>query len=66
MFDFSHAIYRPLWVRFLLVVVALGWGVFEFASGAPFFGVIFVGVGFFVAWRFFVAFDQSSAGEKDE
>lgn len=57
MFDLDDAFYRPLWVRLLLVALALGWGLFEFVSGAPFFGVIFVAIGLYAAWRFFVTFN---------
>ncbi|MGN7871434.1 DUF3329 domain-containing protein [Paracoccus sp. 22332] len=49
MFDLDDVFYRPLWVRVLLVSLALGWGVFEFGSGAPFFGVIFVAIAVYAA-----------------
>lgn len=47
MFDLDGAFYRPLWIRMLLVALALGWGLFEFVSGAPFFGVIFIAIGLY-------------------
>lgn len=56
MFDLDDAFYRPLWIRLSLVTLTLGWGLFEFASGSAFFGVIFVGIGLYSAWRFFVTF----------
>lgn len=57
MFDLDDAFYRPLWIRVLIVALALSWGLFEFASRAPLFGVIFVAIGLYAAWRFFVTFD---------
>lgn len=57
MFDLDDAFFRPLWIRLLLVALALGWGLFEFASGAPFFGVIFAALGLYAAWRLFVTFN---------
>lgn len=57
MFNLDDAFYRPLWIRVLVVALALSWGLFEFVSGAPFFGVIFVAIGLYAAWRFFVTFD---------
>ncbi|WP_017998835.1 hypothetical protein [Paracoccus sp. N5] len=56
MFDLDDPFYRPLWIRLLLVVLTLGWGLFEFTSGAPVFGVIFAAIGLYAAWRFFVTF----------
>lgn len=56
MFDLDDAFYRPLWIRVLLVAIALGWGLFEFLSGSPFFGIIFCGIGLHAGWRFFVTF----------
>ncbi|SEN36532.1 hypothetical protein SAMN04489859_100565 [Paracoccus alcaliphilus] len=65
MFDLNDAFYRPLWLRVLLVVLTLGWGLFEFISGAPFFGVIFTAIGLYAAWRFFVTFDPPDGAEED-
>ncbi|MDO4232065.1 MAG: hypothetical protein Q4D19_08030 [Lautropia sp.] len=62
MFDLDDAFYRPLWIRVLLVAVALGWGVFEFLSGSPFFAIIFGGIGLYAGWRFFVTFSPPQEG----
>lgn len=64
MFDLDDPFYRPLWLRLLLVGLVLGWAAFEFASGAPFFGVIFAAIGAYAAWRFFVTFNpRDGSGE---
>lgn len=65
MFDTDDAFYRPLWIRVLLVAVALGWGLFEFVSGASIFGMIFVAIGLYAAWRFFVTFDPPDRPGED-
>ncbi len=57
MFDLDHPFFRPLWIRLLIVIVALGWALLEFASGAPFWGVLFAAIGVFAAYRFFVTFN---------
>lgn len=56
LFDTGHAALRPLWVRLLVVIVALGWGVFEMLTGAPFWGVIFLGFGAYAAWLLLVTY----------
>ena len=53
--DFDHPFFEPLWIRIAVVVVCVAWGLFEFSTGAVFWGVLFTGVGLFAAWNFFVA-----------
>lgn len=55
--DTDHPFFKPLWIRVLVVAVCVGWGVFELASGAPFWAVIFLGIAAYSAWGFFVAFN---------
>lgn len=57
MFDLDHPYFRPLWIRLLIVAVALGWAVVEFATGSPFWGILFGALGVYAAYRFFVAFN---------
>lgn len=52
LFDFDHPSFKPLWVRVAVVVSCIAWGVFEFVTGAPFWGVLFTGIGAISAWRF--------------
>ena len=44
--------FRPLWLRVTIVAICVLWGLFEFATGTPFWGVLFVGIGGVAAWRF--------------
>ena len=60
--DTSHPWLRPLWVRVLLVALCFGWAVLEFATMSPFWGVIFLALGAYAAWGFFVAFE----GHRDD
>lgn len=53
----DHSFFKPLWIRVLVVVVTGAWAVFEFTTGAPFWGVIFLAFCGFSAWGFFVDFD---------
>jgi hypothetical protein len=53
--DTEHPMFRPLWVRVLIVALCLGWAVFEFVDGSPFWGVIFLGLGGYAAYAFFAA-----------
>ena len=64
--DVQHPFFKPLWRRVAVVALCLGWGLFEFASGTPFWGVLFVGLGLFCAHQFFVAFDPDGADKPDE
>jgi hypothetical protein len=64
--DFNDPFYKPLWLRIAIVGVALGWGVFEFVTGSPFWGVIFVGAGAFAFHGLFIAFDPREPGQTQD
>ena len=59
--DTDHPMFRPLWVRVLIVAFAGGWAVLEFVRGAPGWGMIFAAFAGYGAWAFFV--DRGGAGE---
>ena len=56
--DTSHPMFRPLWVRLLIVALCLGWAVFEFVGGSPMWGMIFGALGLYSAYGFFIVFDR--------
>ncbi|MFC5587145.1 DUF3329 domain-containing protein [Nitratireductor kimnyeongensis] len=56
MIDARHPFFRPLWRRVAVVAVCLGWGVFEFVSGAPFWGILYTAVGVYAAWSLLYTF----------
>lgn len=66
MFDLAVPFFLPVWRRVATVGFALGWGVFEVASGAPFWGMIFLGMGGIAAWKFWTAdWAAVASAEKD-
>jgi hypothetical protein len=48
--DQNHPLYRPLWVRLLIVGLCFGWAAVEFATGGPFWGVLVGGIGCYAGW----------------
>ncbi len=62
-FDFKHPFFEPLWRRIAVVAVCIGWGLFEFSTGAAFWGILFTGVGLVAAYQFFITTnDRSDTG----
>lgn len=62
--DLHHPFFAPLWRRVAIIVVCLGWGLFEFVMGAPFWGTLFAGLGVYCAWVFL--FDYEPRTETDK
>jgi hypothetical protein len=58
-FDFSHPLYKPLWVRALIVGICAAWSLFEFVSGTQAWAMLFGGLG---AVAFYGLFIQPGAG----
>ncbi len=54
--DTSHPIFRPLWVRVLIVVLSGAWAVVEFVVGSPFWGMLFGALAAYAGWHFFFDF----------
>ena len=63
LFDLDHPFFRPLWRRLIIIAVCLGWGVFEFVMGHPFWGTLFAGLGLYCIWGFL--FDHRPRTESD-
>lgn len=63
--DTDHAMFRPLWVRVLIVALCLGWATFEFTGGSPFWGVLFGALGVYAAWAFFFAASRPGGGPQE-
>ena len=63
--DAGHPFFRPFWVRLAVVVVCLGWGLFEFRTGEALWGTLFTGAGVYAAWALLIAFapDGGDQGE---
>ncbi|RMD89246.1 MAG: DUF3329 domain-containing protein [Alphaproteobacteria bacterium] len=65
-FDLDVPFFLPLWRRVVVVVLCLGWGAWEFVSGAPFWGVLFGAAGLYCAWALLIAFDEDRARRRAE
>ncbi len=63
--DNRHPFFRPLWRRVIVVAVGLGWGLFEFVSGAPFWGILFTAAGVYAAWSLLYTFTPGTPGDTD-
>ncbi len=61
--DPAHPFFAPLWRRLAIVAVTLAWAVFEFATGNPFWGILFGAAGLYCAWQFFIAFGRDGPGD---
>ncbi len=53
--DTDHPMLKPLWVRILLVAMCLGWALFEFTGGSSAWGALFLALGLYAGWAFFLA-----------
>jgi len=51
-FNLGIPFFLPVWRRVLVVVVAIAWGLLEFANGQFFWGIVFVGMGSIATWKF--------------
>lgn len=66
LFDFNDPFFKPLWLRVAIVLVCGGWGAFEFASGATFWGALFVAVAAVAFHGLFIAFDPREPDRKQD
>lgn len=66
MFDTSHAWFRPLWIRVLLLALSGGWGLVELATGSPGFAVIFLGIAGWVLWALFLTYAPAEQTREDD
>lgn len=67
LFDLNDPFFKPLWIRIVIVLLAGGWAVFEFMSGAMFWGTLFAGIAALAFHGFFIAFNpREPEGGKEE
>lgn len=68
--DTDHPFFRPRWIRILVVAICVGWSLLEFTLGSGVWGTLFLGIGAYAAWAFFLDPDRTRAGapvgEKDD
>ncbi len=66
-FDLAVPFFLPVWRRVAATVVPILWAFFEFANGAAFWGMIFLGLGGMAAFKFMTAdWDAVAAQDADE
>jgi len=53
LFDLQVDFFLPVWRRYALIAVCAIWSVLEFATAAPFWGIIFGGLGVIAVWQLF-------------
>lgn len=56
--DHQHPFFRPLWRRIAVVAICVAWSIFEFASGAPYWGMIVAGFAVYAIWQFFYLYKE--------
>lgn len=66
MFDFNNPFYRPIWLRLLIVALCLGWGIVEITTQSPGFAILFLAIGGYAAYRFFVTFDPKTSDPSED
>lgn len=54
--DSEHPFFRPLWRRVAVVAVCIAWAIFEFATGASFWGMIALAFAAYGVWQFFFVY----------
>ncbi|MEL6819788.1 MAG: DUF3329 domain-containing protein [Pseudomonadota bacterium] len=54
MFDFSHPMFKPIWVRVLIVFICFGCASFEYSRGAQVWGLLFAAFGGISIWGLFI------------
>lgn len=64
--DVQHPFFKPLWRRVAIVASCLAWAIFEFATGTPFWGVLFGATGVYCGWQLFVVFDPKPDQEEEQ
>lgn len=70
--DPSHPIYKPLWVRILIVAVCFGWAAVETLGSQPFWAMLSGALGAYSAWMLLLNFKPqppeatSAAAAQDE
>jgi len=57
--DTNHPMYRPLWVRLLIVGVCAGWAVLEFVNNEPFWMTVVGGIALYSAYVLLLTFKPS-------
>ena len=55
MFELQVPFFLPLWRRILTVAICFGWSIIEIDQASFFFGLVFIAMGVYASWQFFIA-----------
>ncbi len=64
--DPSHPVYKPLWVRILIVAVCFGWAAVETLGSQPFWAMLSGALGAYSAWMLLLNFKPQPPAAKVE
>ncbi|MFK0384220.1 hypothetical protein [Agrobacterium sp. NPDC090273] len=62
--DTSHPLYRPIWVRLLIVGFCAAWAVVEFVNREFFWGTVVGGIAVYAGYVLLVAFKPGPAADE--
>lgn len=48
--DPDHPMFAKAWVRWLVTLLPIAWGVFELLKGDPMWGILFAAAGGYAGW----------------
>lgn len=65
-FDVQSPMFRPIWLRLLIVGLSLAWAIVEFTGGNLFWALVFGGAGLYLAHQFFIVFNPADPEDKDK
>ena len=55
-----HPFFRQRWRRVAATAACLGWGTFEISMGNGLWASLFLGIGAYLVWEFFLNFDPAN------
>ncbi|MCG6904073.1 MAG: hypothetical protein LJE68_15470 [Rhodobacter sp.] len=65
-FDVQSPMFKPLWLRVLIVGFCAVWTVFELVGSNVFWAILFGAATVFLGYQFFVVFDPVAPDRDDE
>ncbi len=63
--DHEHPFFRPLWRRIAIVTVCVAWSIFEFSTGASFWGILAAGFAAYAVWQFFYLYKEPAEASQN-
>ena len=57
--DRDDPFFRQTWRRWVVSLLPIGWGLFEFWAGGPFWGILFLAAGLYALWELILRPDRT-------